>query len=785
MKSCCSGGQSESTKGETDPVCGMSVATSARWRHVHDEKPYYFCSAGCKDKFVQDPERYLAPRTEPSAADLTAIYTCPMHPEVRQQGPGPCPKCGMALEPEDASAVSGPDPELADMQGRFLVGLLFAVPLLLVSMGPMLMGWKMPMYSSWLELLLATPVVFWSGKPFFERGLQSLKNRHWNMFTLIALGVGVSYGYSALAVIAPELFPASLRDEHGMLGLYFESAVTIVVLVLFGQVLELRARGQAGSALQKLLGLKATTARLLGEEGHEEDVPLEKVEVGNRLRVRPGEKIPVDGVVLEGESSIDESMLSGEPVPVAKQAGDPVSGGTVNGTGGLVIRAEKVGGETLLARIIQMVAQAQRSRAPIQKLADQVAGWFVPAVVAVALLTLLSWTLWGPSPAFSYGLVNAVAVLIIACPCALGLATPMSIVVGTGRAAQAGILFKNAESLEALGGIQVLVIDKTGTLTEGKPKLIRVLAVGEESGEDQLLAAAASLEQASEHPLGHAIVQGARSRGLKLSAVEGFQSVTGKGIEGQLGSRHWMVGNPAFLKEKGMVFEDLENQADRLRRLGQTVVFVAVDGQPAGLIAVADPVKESAQPALRELVEQGIQVIMLTGDNPTTAQAVARQVGLHEFHADMSPQQKSEMVAFLQGQGKRVAMAGDGINDAPALAQADVGIAMGTGTDIAIESAGVTLVKGDLATLVQAIQLSRAVMRNIRQNLFFAFVYNGLGVPLAGGVLYPFTGWLLNPMIAAAAMSLSSVSVIGNALRLRWLRLDRLKREAPANEKTN
>ena len=709
------------------------------------------------------------PKTPASPGSL---YTCPMHPEIQQMGPGSCPKCGMALEPMQASIPAGPDPERTDLETRLWYGLALTAPLWLLAMGPMLFTALGGQDGQWLQLVLATPVVLWCGRPFFSKGAQSVKSGHWNMFTLISLGVGAAYLYSLAAVVWGKFFPPALRDAHGHLPVYFESAATIVVLVLVGQVLELRSRERAGGALQKLLGLSPRTAHLV-EAGVEREVPLAEVEVTSVLRVRPGEKIPVDGIVTEGQGLVDESMLSGEATPVPKAPGDALTGGTLNGTGSLLMRAERVGQATVLAQIANSVREAQRRRAPIQRLADSVSGWFVPAVVLCSLLTFTAWSWWGPEPRFGAALLNAVAVLVLACPCAVGLATPMWIVVGTGRAAQAGILFRNAEALEKLERVQVLVLDKTGTLTEGKPRLLSIVPLDVE--EEQLLLWAASLEQASEHPLGRSVVAAAAQRGLSLRAVVDFESVTGRGVRGRMDTHVVVVGNSPFLREQGVDTEELDLQADRLRQRGQTAVLVALDGEPAGVLGIADPLKPSARPAIEQLQSRGVQVVMATGDHYATARVVARQLGISEIEAELSPQQKLLLVKSRQSQGARVAMAGDGINDAPALAQAEVGVAMGTGTDIAVESAGVTLVSGDLQGFVLALDLSRAVMRNIRQNLVFAFGYNLLGVPLATGLLYPWTGWLLNPMVAAAAMSLSSVSVLANALRLRGFVWNRAK----------
>jgi Cu+-exporting ATPase len=737
---------------------------------------HHFCSAGCRGKFAADPDRYLHPKAEaaaPANVPEGAIWTCPMHPEIRQVGPGSCPICGMALEPEMPTLDEGPNPELVDMSRRFWVSAALSLPLFVLAMGSELLGWHwLPMRTSvWLQLALATPVVLWGGWPFFERGRASLKSRNLNMFTLISLGVGVAYSYSLVATLAPSLFPPSFHTMGGMVPVYFEAAAVITTLVLLGQVLELRARSATGKAIRALLGLAPKTARIIREDGREEDIDLGHVQAGDLLRVRPGEKVPVDGVVVEGRSSVDESMISGEPVPVEKVSGEKVTGATVNGTGSLLMRAERVGQDTMLSQIVRMVAEAQRSRAPIQKLADQVSAWFVPAVVMIAILSFGVWALFGPEPALSYALVNAVAVLIIACPCALGLATPMSIMVGTGRGATVGVLVKNAQALELMEKIDTLVVDKTGTLTLGKPKLTAVIPA-DGVDEADVLRLAASLERASEHPLAAAIVEGAEERGLALAGTADFASHTGKGVSGLVDGRQVALGNKVMLADVGIDPSPLMARADELRSEGQGVMFVAVDGKLAGLIAAADPVKESAAAAIAELRRDGVRVVMLTGDNQRTADAVARQVGgIDEVIADVLPDQKQAVVERLKASGRRVAMAGDGINDAPALAAADVGIAMGTGTDVAMESAAVTLVKGDLGGIVRARHLSRAVMRNIRQNLFFSFVFNGAGVPIAAGVFYPVFGLLLSPMIAGAAMALSSVAVIGNSLRLRGVRL--------------
>ena len=767
-----------------DPVCGMNVDTrTARFRHEIGETTYYFCSAGCLEKFRADPDRYLNPPGKdpavtdpamgalPQAAEGT-IWTCPMHPQIRRNGPGSCPICGMALEPLEPTEEEGPNPELIDMSRRFWVSTAFTVPLVLLVVAIELFGFEpLPMRTSvWVQLVLATPVVLWGGWPFFERFWASLKTRNLNMFTLIGLGVGVAYAYSVVATLAPQIFPPSLRTMGGLVPVYFEAAAVITTLVLLGQVLELRARAATGKAIRALLGLAPKTARRVKEDGGEEDVPLTDVHVDDVLRVRPGEKIPVDGIVIDGRSSVDESMLTGEPVPVEKVAGEKVTGATVNGTGTLLIRAERVGRDTMLSQIVRMVAAAQRSRAPIQALADKVSAWFVPSVVLVSIIAFVVWSLFGPAPPLSYAIVNAIAVLIIACPCALGLATPMSIMVGTGRGATAGVLVKNAEALELMEKIDTLIVDKTGTLTVGKPKLVAVEpANGFE--EAQLLRDAAALERGSEHPLAEAIVEGAEERGLDLPAGSDFQSHTGKGVTGTVEGRKVALGNFALMSEAGVDPAPDQAKADEHRSEGRGVMFVAIDGRFAGLVVVADPVKESAAEAVAELHRDGIRIVMLTGDNRHTAEAVGRQVGIDEVMADVLPDQKQAKVEELKKQGRRVAMAGDGINDAPALAAADVGIAMGTGTDVAMESAAVTLVKGDLRGIVRARHLSRATMRNIRQNLFFAFVYNAAGVPLAAGLLYPWFNILLSPIIAGAAMALSSVSVIGNSLRLRGLRL--------------
>jgi Cu+-exporting ATPase len=751
-----------------DVVPGRAAGGSA----AHGGRTYWFCSDSCRAKFVADPERHVG--SAPAAARPTddRIYTCPMHPEVRQRGPGSCPKCGMALEPMTVTGdEEGPDPELVDMTRRFWIGLVLTLPLLALAMGDMLPGQPLRHLVpggalAWFQLVLATPVVLWAGWPFFVRGWASIVNRSLNMFTLIAIGTGMAYLYSVVGTVAPGLFPDSFRSHGGEIGLYFEAAAVITVLVLLGQVLELGARSQTSSAIRALLDLAPPSARRLRSDGIEEDVPLAVVQVGDRLRVRPGERVPVDGVVLEGASAVDESMITGEPIPVEKTPGSRVTGGTVNGRGTFIMRAERVGSETVLARIVQMVSEAQRTRAPIQRLADQVSAWFVPTVVVVAVLTFLGWSLWGPEPRFAYGLVNAVAVLIIACPCALGLATPMSIMVGTGRGALAGVLIKNAEALEVMEKVDTLIVDKTGTLTEGKPRLTTVKA-GPGHEETSVLRLAASLERGSEHPLAAAILAGASERGIAVPAPEEFRSETGKGIVGRVDGQAVALGNPRLMQDLGVAMDALWATADALRADGQTVMFVAVDGRAAGLVAVADPIKPSTPEALTALRQAGLRIVMLTGDNRRTAEAVAGKLPIDHVEAEVLPEDKSAIVKTMQSEGRRVAMAGDGVNDAPALAQADVGIAMGTGTDVAIESAGITLLKGDLRGIVRARRLSRATMRNIRENLFFAFIYNALGVPIAAGVLYPVAGILLSPIIASAAMTFSSVSVIANALRLR------------------
>ena len=789
--------------GFRDPVCGMDVRPDTPFREPYQGTEYLFCSKNCLSRFKGEPQRVgesagqwtcpmhpevrqpqpggcskcgmaLEPAA-PAAPLLSTQWVCPMHPEVVRDEPGTCPKCGMALEPRTLSAEEEENPELVDMRRRFWVALALTVPLIVIAMGDLIPGRPLERLAGmstwgWVELGLATPVVLWAGWPFFGCAWQSLLHRSLNMFTLIGLGVGVAYFYSLVAKVAPQIFPPSFRGASGEVAVYFEAAAFIVTLVLLGQVLELRARSQTGAAIKALLGLAPKTARRVLDDGSEEDITLDQVRVGDRLRVRPGEKVPVDGVILEGKSAVDESMVSGEPMPAEKGPGDKVIGATVNGTGALVMRAEKVGAGTLLAQIVRMVAEAQRSRAPIQKLVDVVAGYFVPAVVGAAIITFIAWSLFGPEPRMAHGIINAVAVLIIACPCALGLATPMSIMVATGKGATVGVLFKNAEAVEVLRQVDTLVVDKTGTLTEGKPKLVTVAPV-KGVAETTLLRLAASLERGSEHPLAAAIVGGAQEQGLDLSKAEDFVYVTGKGVTGTVEGRQVALGNLSLLADQGIDPGGLAAKADSLRQEGQTVMFVALDGKIAGFLAVADPIKPTTPEAIEKLHEQAIRVVMLTGDNRVTAQAVARKLGLDEVIPEVLPDQKADKVKELQQQGRIVAMAGDGINDAPALAQAQVGIAMGTGTDVAMESAGVTLVKGDLRGIVRARLLSRATLKNIKENLFFAFIYNVLGIPIAAGVLYPWFGILLSPVIAAAAMSFSSVSVVTNALRLRRVHL--------------
>ncbi len=828
----------ESTAAIIDPVCGMTVnPATAKHKADYAGKTYYFCCPRCRERFEAAPQQYLQPKPQPPPGQMVQIglakpkpsagapppatrppgqrpqsaYVCPMCPEVRQSGPGACPKCGMALEPEVPVAATkteytcpmhpeivrpGPgtcpicgmaleprtvtaeeeeNPELRDMTRRFWISVALTAPLLVIAMADMLPG--MPVehalpvgWLPWIELLLATPVVLWGGWPFFQRGWASIVNRSMNMFTLIAMGTGVAYVYSVIATIFPGIFPASFRGMSGRPEVYFEAAAAITTLVLLGQVLELRARSRTGAAIRALLDLSPKLARRIRPDGSEEDIPLDSVHPGDLLRVRPGEKVPVDGVVLEGTTSVDEAMITGESLPVEKKPGDRVIGGTVNGTGSLIIRAERVGSETLLAQIVRLVSQAQRSRAPIQRLADRVSGYFVPTVLAISIITFIAWVVWGPEPRFAHALVNAVAVLIIACPCALGLATPVAIMVATGRGAQAGVLIKNAEALEVLEKVDTLIVDKTGTLTEGKPKVVSVMPLGGVS-ESELIRLVASLERGSEHPLAAAILAAAAERGISFADAADFRYSAGKGLAGKVDDRAVVVGTETWLNEQGISSTDFQIRSDELRRAGQTVIFVAVDRAPAGLIGIADPIKPSAPQAVRDLKSQGLHIVMLTGDSRLTAEAVARQLGIDEFEAEVLPEKKAQVVKRFQSQGRVVAMAGDGVNDAPALAQADVGIAMGTGTDVAIESGGITLVKGDLAGIVRARKLSKATMHIIRQNLFFAFIYNSLGVPIAAGVLYPFFGILLSPILAAAAMSFSSVSVITNSLRLRKVRL--------------
>ena len=812
MKSSESNSEGQKATPARDPVCGMEVSADSPHRVTHDGEGYVFCCAGCADRFAADPESFLNPSPqmssccggesapagryicpmdpeveedgpgdcpicgmalEPALDNLAlgaAQWTCPMHPEVVEDGPGDCPQCGMALEPSGI-AQDEENPELVDMTRRFRVSALLTLPLLVLTMSEMIGLRLLPESVSnrslgWIQFVLATPVVLWGGWPFFQRAWRSIVNRSPNMFTLVGIGVGVAYGYSVVAQLLPGSFPDSFRSADGSVAVYFEAAAVIVTLVLLGQLLELRARGRTGAAIRSLLSLAPPTARRVGSDGSESDVALERVGVGDTLRVRPGEKVPVDGVVVEGASSVDESMVSGEPIPVEKSAGDSLIGATVNGTGSLLMRAERVGNDTLLAQIVKMVAEAQRSRAPIQRLADAVASYFVPAVVLAALVTFVLWTAFGPEPAMVYALINSVAVLIIACPCALGLATPMSIMVATGRAAREGVLFRNAEAIEVLGEVDTLLIDKTGTLTEGRPRLVGVeCRPGRE--ESELIKLAAGLELASEHPLAAAIVAGARERGFEVRAAEGFESVTGKGVLGTIEDRRVALGNQALLLDLEVDPGGLAEAAAERQAVGETIVYLVDGAEVAGFLRVADPIKPTSKEALDDLHAAGLRVVMLTGDSGATAQAVAAELGIDEVEAEVLPDQKAAAVRRFQEAGSRVAMAGDGVNDAPALAQADVGIAMGTGTDVAIESAGVTLVKGDLGGVVRAFRLSRMTMRNIKQNLFFAFVYNALGVPIAAGALYPAFGWLLSPMFAAAAMSFSSVSVIGNALRLR------------------
>ncbi len=761
----------------TDPVCGMSVERATA-QHVvkHADQRFYFCSARCQEKFEGDPTRYLDGKPAPELMPKGTKYTCPMHPEIVRDEPSDCPICGMALEPMGIPADDeGPNPELVDFKRRFLIGAVLTVPLLVLAMGPYVglgavrevLGERVTL---WVELILGTPVILWAGWPFFVRGVKSVINRSLNMFTLIALGVGAAELFSVVAVLVPGIFPDGFRDADGNVGVYFEAGAVIVVLVLLGQVMELGARERTGSAIRALLNLAPKTARVIREDGREGEIPLEDVQVGDQLRVRPGDKVPVDGVVVEGRSSIDESMISGEPVPVEKVEGNEVTGATINGTGSLVIEARRVGADTMLSQIVEMVANAQRSRAPIQNLADSVAGRFVPAVIVIAILSFIAWSVWGPAPALAYGLVSAVAVLIIACPCALGLATPMSIMTATGRGAQAGVLIKNAESLERFAKVDTLIVDKTGTLTVGKPKLVAVLPEADHD-EAEVLRLAASLERGSEHPLAEAIVTGAEERGVAITKAEDFEAVTGKGVKGIVDAKPVALGNAKLVADMGLDDGRFAETANARRDEGETVMFVIIGSEIAGLVSVADPVKETTPGALKALRAQGFYIVMATGDNERTAKAVAARLEIDEIRADVLPEDKARISEELQVDGRKVAMAGDGVNDAPALAQADVGIAMGTGADVAIESAGFTLVKGDLNGIVRARRLSRATMRNIRQNLFFAMIYNAAGVPVAAGILYPFLGILISPVFAAAAMSLSSVSVVGNALRLRSVKI--------------
>jgi Cu+-exporting ATPase len=800
------------TRTVRDPVCSMQVEPDkTAHRTVHNGTAYVFCSRGCLETFTQDPERYLREAETPTKTTAGEVYTCPMHPEVEQHGPGSCPQCGMALEPKEVKAPhtktqytcpmhpeviqdepgncpkcgmalepmtvtedEGEDSELQDMTRRFWISVVLTLPVIILAMGNFVglpvHRWIAPRLGKWLEFILATPVVLWGGKPFFVRGYYSLKTLNLNMFTLIGLGTGVAWAYSLVATLTPGLFPAAFRTAEGIVPVYFEAAAVIVTLVLLGQMLELRARRSTSGAIKALLGLAAKTARVVRPDGTEEDIPLDQVQIGDKLRVRPGEKVPVDGRVLEGKTTVDESMITGEPMPVEKGQGEVLIGATINQAGSLLMEAEKVGSDTMLAQIVQMVSEAQRSRAPIQRLADLVASYFVPTVVSIAVITFIVWSIWGPEPAMAYALVNAVAVLIIACPCALGLATPMSVMVGVGRGAQAGVLIRDAESLEIMEQITTLVVDKTGTLTEGKPKLVTVEPAGDMETQE-FLRLAASLERGSEHPLAAAIVNGAQDRAAQLTEATDFESFTGKGVRGQVAGHTVALGNQHLLDELSIDARDWLGRAEEFRSDGQTVMFVVIDGQPAGLLGVADPIKASTPEAVQLLHEDGVELIMLTGDNRTTAQAVAGKLGIDRVEAEVLPEQKNQVVKHLQTEGKMVAMAGDGINDAPALAQAHVGIAMGQGTDVAMQSAGITLIKGDLRGIAKARRLSRGTMHNIRQNLFFAFVYNACGVPIAAGVLYPVFGLLLSPIIAAAAMSFSSVSVVGNALRLRYTKL--------------
>ncbi len=769
------------TKNAIDPVCGMMVdPATAHFHHEHGDDIYYFCCDGCRTKFAKDPLYYLEGRHREATANQVVepgtLFTCPMDPEIEQEGPGSCPICGMALEPMGLPVGdAGPNPELVDFTRRFWIGATFVVPLMLLSMGPMVgLGFFRATLGEgtalWGELALATPVVLWCGWPFLQRGAASLVSRNLNMFTLIAIGVSAAFLFSLVAIILPEIFPAGFRSEQGHVGVYFEAAAMIILLVLLGQILELRARERTGAALRALLDLAAKSARRIRDDGKEEDVPVEEVVIGDRLRLRPGDKVPVDGMVIEGRTAIDESMISGEPLPVEKTSGDEVTGATINGEGSLVIEARRIGAETLLSQIIEMVANAQRSRAPIQRIADTVAGKFVPAVILVAVLAFVAWSILGPAPALAYGLVAAVAVLIIACPCALGLATPMSIMTAMGRGAEAGVLIRDAEILERFTDIDTLILDKTGTLTIGRPALTAVIP---ENGHDEraLLRLAASLERGSAHPLAQAIMDGAEERGLVLSGVDDFEAITGKGVTGVVDGKRLALGNGALVQDLGLDHQAFIETADARRDRGETVMFVIIDGALAGLLSVADPIKPTTPDALRALKAEGLRIVMATGDNKRTARAVAATLGIDEIQADMVPEHKARLVGDLQAAGRKVGMAGDGVNDAPALAKADVGIAMGTGADVAIESAGITLVQGDLKGILRARRLARATMRNIKQNLFFALIYNAAGVPIAAGLLYPFFGLLISPIFAAAAMSLSSVSVITNALRLRHAKM--------------
>ena len=773
-RSCCSAEPSAGSVALKDPVCGMSVdAKTTAHRASHDEQDYFFCSAGCRTRFVADPQRYLKPASEPAPAIPGVIYTCPMHPEIRQEGTGSCPICGMALEPETVAAEAPPNHELIDFTRRFWIGLILTLPVFALEMGAHLTNLHMLIpgrLSNGIQFVLATPVVLWCGLPFFQRGWTSLRTRRLNMFTLISMGVGVAWLYSIVAVVAPWLFPPAFLKADGSAPVYFEAAAVITVLVLVGQILELRAREQTSGAIRALLDLTPKTARRVRADGVDEDVSLDLITVGDSLRVRPGEKVPVDGEILDGRIAVDESMVTGESMPVTKEVGDRVVAGALNKTGSFIMRADKVGADTLLAQIVQMVAQAQRSRAPIQRLADTVSGWFVPTVITIALLAAAVWGLVGPEPRLSYALVAAVSVLIIACPCALGLATPISIMVGVGRGARAGVLIKNAEALERFERVDTLILDKTGTLTEGRPS-VTAMVIAKGFDETDVLRLSASLERGSEHPLADAIVQAAKDRHLPLSEAVDFDSPVGRGVRGVVEGRQVALGNTRYLGELSIDVSTLEPKADALRNDGATAIFVAIDGKAAGVLGIADPVKATTSAAILALKAAGLRLVMMTGDNRTTAEAVARRLGIDEVHAEVLPQDKASVVQQLRSQGRIVAMAGDGVNDAPALAAADVGVAMGAGSDVAIESAGVTLLSGDLQGIVRARRLSRAVMGNIRQNLIFAFGYNALGIPVAAGLLYPVFGWLLSPALAALAMALSSVSVIGNALRLRAVKL--------------